>query len=157
MFRHFRSKNELLGAVLDYYSQFDQDIMQSTKLKQLNPCDAIIFLVSSYAEYYQNYPAITSIMQLMDVLRYEPDLKDKVNSILETRTCYLNQLIEAAQISGDFNPEINNEGISDMISGVVYEICLNWRVNNHSFSLKQRILSTLNMYLSVIRIKNQKS
>ena len=35
IFRHYKNKNELLLAVLDYFSQFDEDIFQSTRIKRI--------------------------------------------------------------------------------------------------------------------------
>ncbi|NLC19709.1 MAG: TetR/AcrR family transcriptional regulator [Clostridiales bacterium] len=86
LFRHYRNKNDLLMAVLDYFTQFDNDLYQTTMLKKLNPLDAIRFFLSSLAEFYENYPAITVITQLMDTLRYEPELEEKVRSIVFQRS-----------------------------------------------------------------------
>jgi AcrR family transcriptional regulator len=37
LFRHFKSKNDLLAAVLEYYSKFDDDIYQTTGINKLKP------------------------------------------------------------------------------------------------------------------------
>lgn len=147
LFRHYKSKNELLLAVLDYFSQFDGDIFCSTKLKKHTPKEAIYYFIGATVEYYENYPAITSIMQLMDVLRYETDLSDKVNEIYKRRIAIFKQLIMEAQLSGEICPEIDSENLSVMISGFCREICLKWRLEDRKFSLKQRTLSTLDMLL----------
>jgi AcrR family transcriptional regulator len=52
IFRHYKNKNDLLLAVLDYYKQFDTDIFQSIQLTQIKPMDAIRYYVMEYAEYY---------------------------------------------------------------------------------------------------------
>jgi AcrR family transcriptional regulator len=70
LFRHFKNKKELLASVLDYFVQFDTDILQSTKLHNLRPTQALIYLITSYAEYYENYPAISSILQIYNFLLY---------------------------------------------------------------------------------------
>ncbi|QHQ61768.1 TetR family transcriptional regulator [Anaerocolumna sedimenticola] len=97
IFRHYKSKNELLLAVLENFTEFDQDIFQSIKLKKLPPREAINFLIRSHVEYYENYPAITSILLNFDELRHEKVLEDKVNCIINNRTEYLRELFEEAQ------------------------------------------------------------
>jgi AcrR family transcriptional regulator len=149
LFRHYKSKNELLLAVLDYFSQFDEDIFYSTKLKGLSPKEAINYLVSASVEYYENYPAITSIMQIIDVLRYEPDLSDKVKDILENRIRIIKQLIKDAQICGEIRSDADSENLSIMISGLCREICLKWRLEDRKFSLRERTLSALGMLLDI--------
>lgn len=146
LFRHYKNKNNLLLAVLDYFTKFDDDIFETTKLKKLVPMEAIRFLISSTVEYYENYPAITAITQLMDILQYEPDLSDKVKSIILKRSQSIKYLVEEAKRSGDIRPDTNSEDLSDVISGTFKEICLKWRINR-DFSLKERVLSSINMVL----------
>lgn len=147
IFRHYRNKNELLLAVLNYYMQYDEDIYQSVHMADLSPMDAIRFCVMKHAEYYQNYPAITSIMQLCDVFRYNGELDEKVKEIMYNRTKMLTQLIEIAQQEGDIPIEYDSEIISNMILGFMREICLNWRLDNYSFSYMDRIKASLDLFL----------
>jgi len=148
LFRHYKSKNELLSAVLDYFSQFDEDIFLSTRMKKLKPLEAITYLITSYAEYYENYPAITSVMQIFDVLRYEPNLTDKVKNILSNRTGFVKALVEDAQRSNEISPNTESEDIADIINGFCREICLKWRLSDQAFSLRERTLSALHIFLN---------
>lgn len=147
LFRHFKSKNELLATVLEYFSKFDTDIFQSARLKELSYKEAITYVINSHVEYYENYPAMTSIMQVFDVLRYEPELADKVKNILNNRTGFIKQLIEDAQMAGQIRPDADSENLSDIISGFCRELCLKWRLDGRKFSLRERTLSTLGMVL----------
>lgn len=154
LFRHFKSKNDLLLAVLEYYSKFDTDIFESVKLKYGDPREAIIYMVSSYMEYYQNYPAITSIMQLFDVLGRESELTCKVKDILKSRNSFIKQLVEEAQKAGEINSLIDSESAADMIIGFCRELSLKWRLNDYNFSLRERSLSTIKMLLNALSQNN---
>ncbi len=148
LFRHFRTKNDLLHAVLDYYTKFDLDICESIKMKKLKPREAIFYYIDLYTEYYQNYPAITSIMGLSDVLRYEADLADKVKSIFYNRTSFIKELIEQAQESGDIRPDIDSENLAITAYGFYQSLCLKWRFENQGFSLKEKTLEGIEMILN---------
>ncbi len=148
LFRHYRNKKELLRAVLDYFCKFDYDIFQSAKLMKLKPCDSIRFFVKLSVEYYENYPAITSIMQVFEAVRYESDLEEKIKEILNNRTGFIKQLIEKAKEEGELSKDINSEDLADLISGLCREICLKWRINDRNFSLKERTMETLDMVLN---------
>lgn len=148
LFRHYKSKNELLLGVLDHFSKFDNDILQSTKLKKLSSKEAIIYLVTSTVEYYENYPAITSIMQILDVLRYEPELTKKVKQILDNQSAIVKGLIEEAQLEGEISREADSDNLAAIIMGFRREICLKWRLLGQAFSLSKRTLSTLEMTLN---------
>ncbi|MDF2539479.1 MAG: transcriptional regulator TetR family [Herbinix sp.] len=151
LFRHFKSKNDLLSAVLDYFSHFDEELFQSAKLKQLKPIDSIIYMITFYSEYCENYPGMTSIMQLNDVLRWESNLTDKVKSILEYRDNLVKQLIEEAQTSGDINSDLDSGNIAHIINGAFRELCLKWRVNDRNFSLKIKTQEIIAIILNSLK------
>jgi AcrR family transcriptional regulator len=150
LFRHYKSKNELLIAVLEFFSQFDVDIYQTTRLKQLEPKESIRFFINAYAEYYENYPAITTILELFDILRRETELADTVKMIRNRRTGFIIQLIEDAKKSGEIDPNSDSENIADMITGFTREICLKWRMCDCGFALRDKILSALDILLGNI-------
>lgn len=154
LFRHYRNKNELLIAVLNYFSKFDEDIFLSAKLKNVSAKEAIFYIVSSSVEYYENYPGITSIMQLLDVLSYDPDLRDKTKSIVNNRFIFIKTLVEKAQKEGELLPNADSGSITELICGSSREICLLWRINGRDFSLKERTLSAITMLLDTFTIKN---
>ncbi|HHV08857.1 MAG TPA: TetR/AcrR family transcriptional regulator [Clostridiales bacterium] len=152
LFRHYKSKNELLIAVLNYFSQFDEDIFLSTKLKNIKPVEAVIFLISSSVEYYENYPAITSIMQALDVLSYETELNEKVKAIINHRFQVVKSLVEDGQKSGDLRSDVDSDSIAELICGSCREICLLWRINGRNFSLKDKTLSTIRTLMASLSI-----
>ncbi|MDK2962412.1 MAG: hypothetical protein PWP20_1538, partial [Eubacteriaceae bacterium] len=59
----------------------------STKLaqKKLSPVASLRYFFSAYAEYYENYPEITVVMQLYDSLLNEAGLADKIRTIIHKR------------------------------------------------------------------------
>lgn len=147
IFKHFRTKSELMLAILDHYSQYDADIIESIKLKKLKPVEAIMYFINSYAEYYQNYPQITVITQAYGVLSCDPQLADKVKQIFISRSDFVGALISEAQKSGQISQKIDSEMLSDIIWGSFRNICLKWRLGGYGFPLKEYTLNTLTTIL----------
>lgn len=143
LFRHYKNKNELLMAVLDYFVQFDRDIFQSIKLKDYKPTMALTYMLSSYAEFYENYPAVTTIIQVLGVFLYEEGLVDRVHEIQASRASKIYQMIEEAKDSGEIKTELESEMIGVLIIGFFKEICFIWKAGGCDFSLKDKINSTL--------------
>ena len=152
IFRHFKSKSNLLLAVLDHFSLYDLDVIQSIKLKYQDPIEAIIKFIETYASYYENYPAITAITQNLDLLRKDPNLAEKNKSIFMIRTMFLIDKVEQAQKIGKICVELDSKSFVVTIMGLEREWCLNWRLSNYSFSLSEKILSTLKMLLKAFSI-----
>jgi AcrR family transcriptional regulator len=147
LFRHFKTKNDIILAVLDYFSQYDSDIFQSVALKGLSVKEAIVFFVDTYVTYYENYPAITAMTQIFDVLSREPYFAAKITRILSNRLNFLRGLIEEGQKTGQIQPDIDSDGLADIITGTCTTICLRWRMSDHRFPLRERTLSALEMIL----------
>jgi len=154
LFRHYKNKNELLMAVLDSFSQFDHDIFQSVKIKQLSPIESLKYMVNAYTEYYENYPAITAILELYEVFRYDKDLVEKIKDIQYTRTDMTKQLIQEAIDISELPPFINSYNLAVLISGMSREICLNWRLGHFDFKLSERMQATLIMLLTAFCKEN---
>lgn len=117
LFRHFKNKNELLIAVLDYFIQFDSDILDSTKLHQLGPTEALIYLITTYAEYYENYPAITSVLLDFNVLMNEEELSGKMIEIQENRIATIQLMIDEAVHAGELREDMDTKMMAIMIYG----------------------------------------
>lgn len=148
IFKHFSTKNELVLAMLNHYSQYDSDIIVSSRERKNNPLEAIQYFIKAYAEYYENYPAITVITQAYDVLAGNQELADKIKDIFKTRSDFVMELVEEAKRQGRLIPNTDPEKLADMITGAFNTICLKWRLKQYGFSLKEYTLETLKMLLN---------
>lgn len=153
LFRHFKNKNDLLLSVLDYFTQYDKDLFQSTRIKNLKPTEAIIYLISALAGYYESYPEIIALMQTFNVLSFEAELTDRVKNIMSSRSQFIKQLIEDAQKTDEIRPDIDSDHLLSIIFGFFHEICSKWRLENRSFSLKDRTLLILNDIFNAFKSK----
>ena len=61
--------------------------MVSAKEQSDCPIDALMLFMKAYAEYYENYPAITAITQSYDVLQYNPELVERVRRLFGHAKC----------------------------------------------------------------------
>lgn len=153
IFGHFKSKNDLILAVLEHFTQYDLAVAQANSSWELDSRESIVRYIDSFYTYYENYPAITAIDQSLDVLRCEPEFAEMIKTILKTRWGYLEQMIKRAQADGQISPDIDSECIADTILGSCRVICLKWRIESYSFPLKERVLYTLKVILDSITPK----
>jgi AcrR family transcriptional regulator len=153
IFKHYKSKNELILAVLDYFSQYDQAIINSMGLKKFKPIEAITYFVEAYVTYYENYPEITAITLSYEELMHKVELSDLVKRIITKRINTIQSLIEDAQCQNEIPKDVDPECLTDLIIGLERVVILRWRLGNHSFSLKEHTLTALKMLLDVFKVK----
>lgn len=147
VFKYFPKKNNLIYAVLEHYSQYDDDIFNAARSREGSPREAIIFYIDSYMTYYENYPAITVITQSYDLLGSIPELEDKVKDIFTKRLGFMQKLIEEAQKVGEICKSVNSENLSEIFTSTCRGIILKWRMNSFGFPLREKTLSAVGMLL----------
>ncbi|MCX7773526.1 MAG: TetR/AcrR family transcriptional regulator [Clostridia bacterium] len=147
IFKHFPRKIDLLLAVLNYFTLYDEDIIESAKMKNLGPLDALLYMTELYTRYYENYPAITSIYLSYDVLSLDPELSPKVQTVLSIRTQFISEKFNAAIEQGLLNPSLKTELLVETLLGTLKEICFEWRLSKYEFPLCKKSMEAVHMLL----------
>lgn len=140
LYKHFTSKDGVMLGILECYSKYDNDIKETIKLKRLSAKEGITYAISRYAEYYENYPAMTAVLNSHETLRHEAGITDKLAEIFEARNSLFADLIEKGIKVGEFKSDLNSEVLSDIILGACMSVTLKWRMRNRSYPLKEKIL-----------------
>ncbi|MCD4712441.1 MAG: TetR/AcrR family transcriptional regulator [Clostridiales bacterium] len=143
IFKHFENKSTLLIAVLDFYSQYDDDIIKSIEMKKLEGLEAINYFMESFIKYYENYPEITAITQGIDDMRYIDNLSEKVIEISNKRYNCMMKMVEQSQQKGELSTVFSAESYTDLIMGGVNGIIRRWRMESYGFSLLERCKKSL--------------
>ena len=152
IFKHYRNKHELILAVLEYFAQYDQAIIESLGLKELKPIAAITYFVEAYVTYYENYPEITAITLSYEGLVHEVELSDVVKRIFARRINTIQSLIEDAKLQNEISKDVDTESLTDLIIGLERAVILRWRLNSYNFSLKDHTLTALEMLLNGFKV-----
>jgi len=150
IYRHFKSKKKILLAVLEKFSYFDMGIKNTMTDQKMDAKEGMLFYVTSYAEYYQNYPAITSLLFAYDLLRDEKDALSVIEKITDERISFLSGFIKESQKKGEISKAISADNMSFVLWGTLKEIIHMWRRSGYDFTLKERTIEFVNQFFAVI-------
>lgn len=150
LYKHFKSKKDIILAVLDYYSSFDLIIKQEIEEKNLGAKDSLIFLATSLCVCCESNPALTSIAFSCEIFRHDPDLAERIKYINCLMLNFIQNIIEEGKKSGEIRNSLETEYLADAFAGLAGLIMLKWRMNNCSFSLKEKIIQTVESFLDTI-------
>jgi AcrR family transcriptional regulator len=151
LYKHFKSKQEIILEVLDYYSKFDENIMNTIDSSDMNSREGIIFFVKELSEYHENYHELIAIEHSYEIFQHEVEIGEKLRNIFIRRTDFLKRLIANGKISKEFSDSINEDYVSDIIVGIFREGSMKWRMSGYSYSLKERIFDILVFFLDRIK------
>lgn len=138
LYRHFRSKEEIFLGVLEYYMKYDEYIFHTLREQEKPVREKVSGYFRLYAEYFENYPAITSILGMYQILLYQPEFEKIIRRIIEKRTGFLTELFAAGVQKGEFNDNAVLDNMVFVFMGTFEKIIYMWRLNRYQFSIKER-------------------
>lgn len=150
IFKIFSKKNDLILAVLDHFSLYDKDMFQTVLDKCEDAVEAILFYFNKFLLYYENYPAITAVIQLIDLKCGIPQIEERSKEIYLCRIEHLKQLVLRAQKEGKLNQSVEPEIAADLLYSAFRGICMKWRLMNFEFSLKDRTNQAIQLLLKAL-------
>lgn len=147
IYRHYKGKEDILLSILDEFSRFDKQLIETIKQHDMAPEDAIRYFSSSLAEYYQGYPEVTAIMFSLDAFRYSLNTYEKMEEIFRSRMETLLIWVEAAIRTECFKIKGSPETIRDMIYGFLINGTFVWKMNECKSDLKVNVMEMLSTIL----------
>jgi len=147
LYKHFKNKEEILLAVLDYYTRHDSKIMNTIINSSMTPKEGIMFFIRSFAELFESEPSMACIMNSYGVLLDESLVVKRLKEIFMQRSDFLTNLIEKGQKEGSICSDLPGEDLSYIVLGLLRTITLKWRISDYSFPLKARVESALESLL----------
>jgi AcrR family transcriptional regulator len=151
LYKHFKSKQEILIAVLEYYSTFDSMIIRTIEESNKGSKEGLTSFYRLISEYYENYPSISAVMTSYQLLLHDEVTKEKVEDIYFRRNQFIRDTIEKAKIEGHINSKHNSEIIADIIQGAFMNEVLMWRMKNYKFSLQDKTFLTIELLLGALK------
>ena len=143
IYKQFRSKKEIVMAILERYSAFDEVIKNTIFDNAMGGKVGIEYLVRAYTEYYQNYPQITTAMFSFDMFRYDEELDQKMNDIVNKRRDVIFALVSEGKEKNEFSRVVDVEAMTDALFGVIWSITFMWKMEGCKFDLKERTLKAV--------------
>lgn len=150
IYRHFKTKNDIIIAVLDSFSNFDSTIIGVIKEQKMQAKEGLLFLINSYAEYYENYPALTAVEFIYDFIKNEPDLAKHMKEILDYRFKSIVSIISEGQKIGEIKGGIFPDELADVILGIEKQIMFRWRLQGYNFVLKEKMTSAVKLVVELL-------
>lgn len=147
IYKQFGSKKDIVIAILDRCASFDKLIKNTIVDNNIAGKEGILYFTRAYAEYYQNYPQITTAMFSFDMFRYDADLLQKMNYIVNERRKIVFDLVAEGAENQEFPVNVDKQALTDAIFGVIWSTTFMWQMGGCVFDLKDRIIKAVEMVL----------
>ncbi len=150
LYKYFGGIDEVLVEVVDYYSNFDEQIRHTIKGKSGSNIQKICDYFDTYATYYDNYYSISTLMLQYEELLHNIDTREKITWCITQRLNFLEDLFRQAIENREIKDVLTPEELSNNMTGAVMAHILSRRIMYHKKTFKQEIMDNLNKWLKLL-------
>ncbi len=137
IYRHFKSKNDMLMEVLNYFEELASGMSEKAEQEDTTPLGKIeIFLLQRY-ELFQSNPDLAKVMFSEVLFENDTDLSNKMHEIIQTHMHQMIEFVHQAQASGQIRKDIDEKHLFRMIVGSMRLLVTQWCLSGYSFPLEE--------------------
>lgn len=154
LYRHFKSKNDILMSLLNYFIARMEDRISSLSVNhQKTPSENLIDLFNFQFKTFTERPAVVSVIFAENIFHFDEGLSIKVAQILDLMQGYVEQNIVNGQSKGDFNAEIPSLTLATILLGGIRLTVLKWKLSGNKTDLIKDGRAVVNGVLKMIKTK----
>lgn len=154
LYRHFKSKNDILLGLLNYFITGMKNRLNNIPVNpDATAADELRSIFNSQLQTFTNKPAIVSVIFAESIFHYDEGLSYKVSEIMDLMHQYVNKNIEKGQKGGTYNKLIGASTLTTIILGGMRMTVLKWKLSGHKSNLIKDGTAVLEGILKMIEKK----
>lgn len=135
IYRHFKSKNEILQRILTGYTGFLREVVQRNSLKQATAFEKIQTILAEIVAYFQASPRMISVIYAEEIFHFEPSLFAEVKSQIAESGQALAELVGKGQADGQIRTDIASETLTFILVGSLRNLLIEWKFSEYKMDL----------------------
>src|SRR5574343_1913870 len=133
LYRHFKSKNDILTGILDYFIiEMKQRIGGIIHGDSLDSQAVLSQIFTSQLNSFVQRPSIVSVIFSESIFQFNSELSQKVSEMMSIMQTSISKLIDKGQKSGQINTLINHDALTTIIMGSMRMVVLKWKLSGNS-------------------------
>lgn len=154
LYRHFRSKNDILLGLLNYFMiEMKVRIGRLSELEYAMAGAELKAIFNSQFQAFTDKPAVISVIFAESIFHFDISLSNKVIEIMDLMQQYIKANIEKGQKAGQYSKLIDANTLTTIIIGGVRLTVLRWKISGHKSNLIKDGTAVLNGILKMIENK----
>lgn len=151
LYRHFKSKNDIMLGLLTYFIfEMKERIATIISIEDSKPSEQLKEIFASQLKTFLMKPAIVSVIFSEGIFQFNKELSEKVSSMMELMQTYIDAIIKKGQDEGTYRELIGSSTISTIIMGSMRMTVLKWKLSGHKSNLIKDGNTVLNGLLKMI-------
>lgn len=155
LYRHFKSKNDILLSLLSYFIM-DMEARMSTIIERNDQSakERLKVVFQSQLKTFVQKPSIVSVVFSEGIFQFNKQLAEKLSDMMELMNGHIERLIEKGKEDGEFITLIGSQTMTTIIMGSMRMVVLKWKLSGHKSNLLKDGNSILNGLLKMFEKSN---
>ena len=151
LYRHFKSKNEILLCLLTYFI-FEMNARLAAIIadQEMHPSELLNQIFTSQLNTFVQKPSIVSVIFSEGIFQFNKDLSEKVTSLMSLMQININALVVRGQNEGIYRTLLGADPITTIIMGSMRMVVLKWKISGNKSNLVSDGLVVLSGLLKMI-------
>ncbi|MCG3165390.1 MAG: Nucleoid occlusion factor SlmA [Bacteroidia bacterium] len=151
LYRHFKSKNEILLGLLTYFIlEMNERIAAIIADKEKQPSELLKQIFVSQLNTFVKNPAIVSVIFSEGIFQFNKELSEKVTAMMALMQKNINTLIIRGQKEGVYEKLLGADTITTIIMGSMRMVVLKWKLSGNKSNLVNDGKNVLNGLLKML-------
>jgi AcrR family transcriptional regulator len=137
IYRHYRSKDEILDVVLDLISQRLLGNVQAVRVEVSDPLDRLHRLLLRHLELIRTHSGIPRVVLSEEIFAGQPKRRHKVYRMISSYLSEVAILVREAQANGQTQPDVSPDAAAVMFLGLIQPAAILWLMSDGKFDIDQ--------------------
>ncbi len=151
IYRHFKSKQDILLGILSLFDEDKTIFMEKIKASGKPPIEQLELLFRLRFKFFKENPAIASVIFSEEIFRNDQRLSQKVFEIMKNNQEIVFDIIKAGQKQNVIRKDINTHQLAFIIIGALRLAVTRWRLSGFAFNLEKEGKKLWESILKIIK------
>jgi len=136
LYRHFKSKNDILLGVLNYFIFKMNNRLNGIMSEEYDSSSALLqALFVSQLNAFEENPSIISVVFSEGIFQFNKQLTARVSDMMDVMQSKIELIIQNGQENNEFNKLVGVKSTTTIIMGSMRLIVLKWKLSGHQSNL----------------------
>jgi TetR/AcrR family transcriptional regulator, fatty acid metabolism regulator protein len=138
LYRHFKSKTEVLNALLDFLGSFIISHYEGVHKLKVSSFEKIEKMISGQLKIFAENPPYAIVILSDGLYKNEEALYSKIYNIMQKAKSTFVNIIDEGKNCGEIRKDVPSEQLAFIIMGSIRLTVTQWSLSGFSFDLKKR-------------------
>lgn len=138
LYRHFRSKTDILFAIADFFEEHSTGILNDIVLSDISGLKKVKTFFLGRCRQFSENRGLVLVLFSQDIFKNDQQLIKKIHGTISQHRNLLMQALDEGKEAGDIRNDIKSEHLFVVIMGALRLLTTQWRGGGFQFDLVKR-------------------